>query len=127
MVVDDAGFNLQLHSEFLQRLGVKSTERAENGRKAYELFVKSIEDHKPIKIILMDLDMPVMDGKEASKEIRRYERVRGLRPCIIIVISGNWNESDIQECLDPDGQIKANYFLKKPIVLEDLKNILLVE
>jgi len=72
----------------------------------------------------MDLTMPVMDGKQASEKIREYEMVQKLEPCILIIISGNCSESEMAECLNPKGKIRANAFLKKPATLEELSKII---
>ena len=68
----------------------------------------------------MDLEMPVMDGKQASQEIRGLEDQRKYKACLLLVISANCSESEITECLDPNGQIRANKFMKKPISIEEL-------
>jgi len=51
--------------------------------------------------------MPGLDGKEASRRIRKYERENGLRECVILIISGNCSASEEEECLRKDGDIRA--------------------
>ncbi len=63
-----------------------------------------------------------MDGKSAVKEIRRYEKENRIKEEILIVfISGNCTENEMIECLNPEGDIKGNYFLRKPIGLKEFK------
>jgi len=64
--------------------------------------------------------MPIMDGKEASRKIRQLEMENNLEPCFLFIISGNCSESEINECLDQSGRIRANAFLRKPVSIEDL-------
>ena len=45
---------------------------ADNGKEAFEKYVENFKDGK-IKLILMDCEMPVLDGYEASKKIREIE------------------------------------------------------
>ena len=65
LVVDDVEVNRRLLIDILQKTGIEVIE-AENGKEA----VEQAEKHKP-DIIFMDIRMPVMDGKEATKEIQR--------------------------------------------------------
>ena len=64
--------------------------------------------------------MPVMNGKVCAQRIREVEKSRGIRPCMIVIISGNCVDSEIRECLDEKGLIKADAFLKKPVSLDEL-------
>jgi two-component system sensor histidine kinase/response regulator len=61
----------------------------------------------------MDLDMPVMDGKEATKIIREQISAEKLP---IIALTANALATDMQTCLD----IGMNAYLTKPIVPKDL-------
>ena len=65
-----------------------------------------------------------MDGKEATKRIRPFESEKGLQGCFLSIRSGNCTESEMAECLDRQGVIKADSFLKKPISLEELMRVL---
>ena len=53
--------------------------------------------------------------------IRAFEKQKNIRQVKIIVISANCVESEIEECLNPNGQIRAMKFLKKPVTLEELR------
>jgi len=65
-----------------------------------------------MSLITMDITMPVMDGKKAAEKIREYEKLNRITPCILIIISGNCIESEIKECLNPEGKIRANVLLR---------------
>lgn len=62
-------------------------------------------------LILMDCQMPVMDGFESTVEIRRRERVSNLPPVPIIALTANVQPSDIQKCLESG----MDDFLPKPL------------
>jgi len=67
---------------------------AENGKIALEK-VK----HESYDLILMDMQMPVMDGLTAIKEIRKWEKETGISKTAIIALTGNATKEDIDKCL----------------------------
>jgi CheY-like chemotaxis protein len=87
---------------------------AQNGKEAYELFVKNKYD-----LILMDEQMPIMDGIESSKKIIAYEKKKRSIHTPIISLSANVMKKSKK---DEDIEI-FSAFLSKPIVLEELEKI----
>ena len=63
----------------------------------------------------MDITMPVMNGKECVKLIRKYETDNNLEQSIIMFITGNVSQDEEQECKSKNGEIKGNEFIAKPI------------
>ena len=89
-------------------------ECVENGLEA----VKLIDCDKPyIDIIFMDCNMPVMDGYQATKEIRAINRKRGHGKIPIIAVTANILHSDLDHCISAG----MNDFLTKPFKREDLR------
>lgn len=121
LVVDDDHFNNMVVSKFFQKLGVEAVGTARNGLEAYNKYLEAIEEKSPYTIITMDIEMPKMNGKTAAQKIRQFEKKNGLKPCYILMISANCLESEINECIDKNGTIMANAFLKKPISPEELQ------
>jgi signal transduction histidine kinase/DNA-binding response OmpR family regulator len=80
LVADDNPVNQKVTLRMLEGLGIKA-DRASNGQEALEMSRKAGYD-----VILMDRDMPVMDGIEATVEIRR--RDRGARHTTVIAMTG---------------------------------------
>jgi len=120
MIVDDVVFNADIIARLIEDCkGFEIVKRAENGQKAVELFEKSIMDGNPINVLTMDLEMPIMNGKEACKRIRDLEQTYKIPPCYIIIISGNCLDSEYTECLNPSGSIRAQKFMRKPLRRED--------
>ncbi len=80
-----------------------------NGIEALECMTKKTYD-----LVLMDCQMPVMDGYAATKELRRREEVQ--RHTIVIALTANAMRGDRQKCLDAG----MDDYLSKPIEREDL-------
>jgi len=78
-----------------------------------------------LNIITLDIEMPIMDGKMVAKNIRSLESGTTNTRSHILMISGICGENEMNECLDPHGEIRANGFLSKPVSLEDLRTSLL--
>jgi CheY-like chemotaxis protein len=79
------------------------------------MYIELCKTGQQPKIITMDVDMPIMNGKEAAMKIREFEISHGFRPARMIFISGNCIESEISQCMDPIGKIRAYGFYKKPM------------
>ncbi len=90
LVVDDIPVNQKLLVHQLKKLGFK-TDIANNGAEALEML------RKPYTIIFMDCDMPVMNGYEATAEIRKKENGRSHVP--IIAMTSYDRETDKEKCL----------------------------
>lgn len=102
MVVEDNGINLYYLSEILAEKGFKVI-TANNGKKALESFYKN-----KIDIILMDIQMPEMDGITCSTIIREDKNNAAIP---IIALTGYTMEEDIERCKTAG----INDFLSKPI------------
>ncbi len=83
-----------------------SLDFAWNGREAVELFKSG-----SYGLVLMDIFMPIMDGLDATREIRIFEREQGLRPVPIVAVSANAFTEDRQRSL----KAGCTDFLAKPI------------
>ena len=89
LLVEDNEFNQQIASELLTDAGFK-VDVAENGQKSIEML-----DKRSYDIVLMDMQMPVMDGTTATREIRKDERFKDLP---IVAMTANVMEADIEKC-----------------------------
>jgi two-component system, sensor histidine kinase and response regulator len=102
LVVEDNEINQDLASELLGDLGIRVT-IADNGREG----VNQVSA-EPFDLVLMDIQMPVMDGLTAIKLIRSKERFRGLP---IIAMTAHAMRGDRERSLDAG----MNDYLTKPI------------
>ena len=112
LMVEDNVVNQQVQLRMLSLMGYHP-DVAENGRIALERHRDSVYD-----LILMDCQMPEMDGYAATREIRRRER--GPHHSIIIGVTAHALTGDREECLN----CGMDDYIAKPIVPEDLAAIL---
>jgi len=120
IVADDSAFNVSLVCNFYSKIGVEVLATASNGQVVYDKYLEIMKKNRRIDIITLDIDMPIMNGKEVCEKIREYERENGLKRSIIILISGNYEEEDMHNLLSKENKNRPNCFLKKPLVFEEL-------
>jgi signal transduction histidine kinase/CheY-like chemotaxis protein len=113
LLVDDQPLNHKIVTLFLQRLGYKSVEVAHNGREGVDAVNQGDFD-----IVFMDLQMPIMGGIEASKEIRRNFSLK--QQPAIIAMTGHALVGVKESCLEAG----MNDFLTKPVSLDDFRRVI---
>jgi len=122
LVVDDYAGNRLVLVQMLEKLNIQ-TIQAENGSEACKAVSKFFENplqNKFVELILMDLDMPVMNGAQATMKIRALENKYKKEEIIpIVAVTAFTGESDKQVCLEAGMQI----FLSKPVSFNALKSI----
>lgn len=112
LVAEDNELNAEILTEILKGEGFEVA-LAQNGRVALDTFESS--DIGEIGLILMDLQMPVMDGCTAAREIRKLERGDARTVPIFACTANNFNE-DRERAADSG----MDDFLSKPIDMEEL-------
>ena len=122
LVVEDFPINQIINSEMLKKYGVTDISIASNGQEAIQICQEKGPEY--FDVITMDLEMPIMNGKEAMKRIRSWEEKHQQSPCKIIVISGNAVEREMQICTDKKGPYRADAFVTKPCDYDKLVKIL---
>jgi CheY-like chemotaxis protein/nitrogen-specific signal transduction histidine kinase len=114
LLVEDNELNVEVAGEILELAGMK-TVMAYNGKEAVEVFA----GHEPgyFDLILMDVQMPVMNGYQAAEEIRAMQR-EDAWTIPIIAMTANAFADDVQDAMDAG----MNAHLSKPLDIHKLKN-----
>ena len=108
LVVDDSEINLEIVCEALEQLGVE-TLRAEDGQQALD----AVANRRP-DIILMDVQMPVLDGLAATRALREQGHSRIALP--VIAMTGDGDEEARESCI----RAGMNGHLEKPLDVQAL-------
>ena len=112
LLVEDVELNREIAETILKEIGVQVV-CVENGEQAVHYMEETEEDF--IDLILMDIMMPVMDGYEATRKIRKLANpVKASKP--IIAMTANAFEEDVRAALDAG----MNDHMAKPIRVETL-------
>jgi signal transduction histidine kinase len=96
LVAEDNAVNYQVVAAMLKSAGAKS-DNAVDGNKVVE---KLIADAQSYDVVLMDCEMPELDGYRATQQWREIERERGLKPKPIIALTAHASPDARQRCLD---------------------------
>jgi len=118
MICDDNALNQKVAHRLVLQMGYKS-DIAANGRLALEAL-----DRQPYDLIFMDVQMPEMDGLEATRHIRERQKDRVSHPnykspIIIIAMTANAMQGDREKCLAAG----MDDYLSKPVRPEDVRKI----
>lgn len=121
LLTDDNSINLQLLVMFMKKLSY-SYAKAENGQEALDAYRTAAESqqHRPFDFILMDISMPVMDGYEATRRIREFEREKGMKPTTVIALTGLASAQAQREA----EMAGMDIFLPKPVKFAGLKKLM---
>lgn len=111
LIVEDYEGNVVVIGYILDELGI-SYDIASNGQEAIDLWQNNYYN-----FVLMDVQMPIMDGFSATKKIRSIEKEKGLEAIPIIGMTAHALVGDKEECV----KAGMDSYIPKPIVEADLK------
>lgn len=114
-MAEDNDLNYEVEQELLEMYGI-TCERAENGKICVDKFHRA--PPKTYDAILMDMQMPVMDGIDAAKHIRQMESDGAKIP--IIAVTANAFKTDEEHCAEAG----MNCHLPKPVDINKLMEVL---
>jgi len=115
LLVEDNPVNQMIAKKMLEKLSL-TYQLAENGEQALHLMQQAHD----FSLVLMDCQMPVMDGYTATRSIRQYEKDNQQKPTPIIAMTANTMENDRAACL----QAGMDDYITKPVVQDALQQVL---
>ena len=127
LIVDDESFNRMAILSMLEIIGVKNLENcveAQNGQVALNVVLQDIQNNNfkncSFDLIIMDFQMPVMDGNTSTQKIRELLYSYGITQPIICGVTGHVEQSYIKRMIKSG----MNQVLSKPAKRELLKKTL---
>ncbi|MCH8744448.1 MAG: response regulator [Chloroflexi bacterium] len=114
LLVEDSSDNRQLMLAYLKKTSYQ-VDIAENGQIAVEKFTAD-----PYDLVLMDMQMPVMDGYTATRRIREWEQNQSADPALIIALTAYALKDDEQKSLDVGCDLHLTKPIKKAQLLETI-------
>lgn len=115
-IAEDNPINQKIAIQYVQRLGYRNVDAYENGMKAVEGLRAKAKEGNPYHIVLMDVMMPVLDGYEATKLIRK-DPIEAVRKILVIAMTASAIQGDREKCLAAG----MNDYLAKPVRAEVLR------
>ena len=116
LLVEDNELNMEIMVELLSLTDVQ-TEEAYNGQEAVRLVAEHPDDY--YNLIFMDIQMPIMDGYEAARQIRAMNRPK-LQNLPIYAVSANAMAEDVKNALESG----MNGHIAKPVDLDALEKVM---
>ncbi|CAK7234784.1 Chk1 protein kinase [Sporothrix curviconia] len=116
-IAEDNPINRKIAIQYVQRLGYKTADAYDNGQKAVEALRAKAKEGVPYHIVLMDVQMPVLDGYEATKLLRR-DPIQEVREVLVIAMTASAIQGDREKCIAAG----MNDYLAKPVKSEVLKS-----
>jgi signal transduction histidine kinase/CheY-like chemotaxis protein len=116
LIAEDDDVNAVIATAYLEHLGV-TAERVHDGGQAVRHALRDV--NRP-DLVLMDCRMPLMDGMEATREIRAQERTMGLPRLPVIALTATTSDVSRQQCLSAG----MDDFMSKPYTKDELDRVL---
>jgi len=112
LLVEDSALNRTIIANMINKLGFQA-DTAENGQQALACL-----EHHTYDLILMDCEMPILDGYATTQEIRRREQLQGKPPIPVVALTAHVTSKHL------DQTVGMTDYLTKPLHLKQLNTIL---
>lgn len=125
LIVEDDFSTRLLLQRWLAEYG--TSDIAVNGKEALEAFTLAHAESDTYDLIILDIMMPEMDGQDALKEIREFEKENDVPPrdeVFIVMLTALDSPSDVIKAYFEGG---CTFYLTKPIIKAELFNLLKVQ
>jgi signal transduction histidine kinase/CheY-like chemotaxis protein len=116
-IAEDNPINQKIAVKFVRGLGLKC-EAFSDGQQAVEALTQRSKEGQPFHVVLMDVQMPVLDGYDATREIRKNTD-SNVNQALVIAMTASAIEGDREKCIEAG----MNNYLAKPVrssVLSDM-------
>lgn len=119
LLVDDDMINIMVHSQYLKKFRL-NFDTAFNGKEVIEKIYENASKNSFYSVILMDCNMPIMDGFQATEAIIEMIEKKEIPHVNIVAVTANASSSHKERC-EKSGM---SFFLEKPVSLDKMKETL---
>jgi CheY-like chemotaxis protein len=117
-IAEDNPINQKIAISFVKKLGFHCQAYGD-GQQAVDALTKASKDGNPFHLVLMDVQMPVLDGYNATREIRKHPDPK-VSDILVIAMTASAIRGDREKCLEAG----MNNYLAKPVRADTLKQML---
>ncbi|EGP86903.1 uncharacterized protein MYCGRDRAFT_72887 [Zymoseptoria tritici IPO323] len=117
-IAEDNPINQKIAISFVRKLSFRC-EAYGDGQQAVDALTRASEEGDPFHLVLMDVQMPVLDGYNATREIRKHSDP-AVRDILVIAMTASAIRGDREKCLEAG----MNNYLAKPVRADTLKQML---
>ncbi|KAM0699738.1 hypothetical protein Q7P36_000741 [Cladosporium allicinum] len=117
-IAEDNPINQKIAISFVKKLGFHCQAYGD-GQQAVDALTKASQDGNPFHLVLMDVQMPVLDGYNATREIRKHSDPK-VSDILVIAMTASAIRGDREKCLEAG----MNNYLAKPVRADTLKQML---
>lgn len=117
-IAEDNPINQKIAINFVKKLGF-NCEAFSDGQQTLDALARASKDGKPFHLVLMDVQMPVLDGYNATRAIRKHADPK-VRDILVIAMTASAIRGDREKCLEAG----MNNYLAKPVRADTLKQML---
>jgi CheY-like chemotaxis protein len=117
-IAEDNPINQKIAINFVKKLGFYC-EAFGDGQQAVDALGRASKEDKPFHLVLMDVQMPVLDGYNATREIRKHPDPQ-VKDILVIAMTASAIRGDREKCLEAG----MNNYLAKPVRADTLKQML---
>jgi len=117
-IAEDNPINQKIAISFVKKLGFHCQAYGD-GQQAVDALAKASKEGNPFHLVLMDVQMPVLDGYNATREIRKHPDPR-VSDILVIAMTASAIRGDREKCLEAG----MNNYLAKPVRADTLKQML---
>ncbi|MGY8813351.1 MAG: response regulator [Gammaproteobacteria bacterium] len=93
-------------------------DEAENGEEAVSMFISGKYD-----VVLMDVQMPIMDGREATRTIREWENEKGKISIPIIALTAHAIKEEVELCIEAGCNAHLSKPVKKVVLIKSIQSV----
>jgi CheY-like chemotaxis protein len=118
LVVDDEAFCIDVVKKLLEKIGFQNVSSARNGKEAISIICENASKNNFFQLIVMDCNMPIMTGFDASRKINEMISKNIIPQVSIIALTANIASTDEQMCKSAG----MSYYMTKPVRFNEFQN-----